>query len=310
MAQRPNRTPPQRPARPLIPPIDVSDLTTYPLKKRHSKVRVADFARPWKRGGSFEQFFASLPDLLAVKTLRAVATAIATAHRQKRPVIVGIGAHVIKVGLAPLLVDFMSRHPGIAVVADLTNRPVDLVQEGFDMAIRVAPSLDTALIGRKLATTHFRVVASADFLARHGVPDTPEMLSALPALTFSQPAPRLDWSWRRREMHGKVRMTARLASTSADTLRKAAVAGLGVSWLPSFVCGKDIEAGLLVPILEDCDWGSLGVHVLYLHRRFVPSRLRLFIDFLAESLGDDPSGDPWAPRAEDRRVMRAVVRSA
>lgn len=109
MAPRPNRTPPQRPARPLIPPIDVSDLTTYPLKKRHSKVRVADFARPWKRGGSFEQFFASLPDLLAVKTLRAVATAIATAHRQKRPVIVGIGAHVIKVGLAPVITDLMER---------------------------------------------------------------------------------------------------------------------------------------------------------------------------------------------------------
>ena len=107
MAPRPNRTPPQRPARPLIPPIDVSDLTTYPLKKRHSKVRVSDFARPWTSGGSFEQFFASLPDLLAVKTLRAVATAIATAHRQRRPVIVGIGAHVIKVGLAPLLVDLM-----------------------------------------------------------------------------------------------------------------------------------------------------------------------------------------------------------
>lgn len=109
MAQRPNRTPPQRPARPLIPPIDVSDLTTYPLKKRHSKVRVSDFATPWKRGGSFEQFFASLPDLLAAKMLRAVATAIATAHRQRRPVIVGIGAHVIKVGLAPLLVDLMER---------------------------------------------------------------------------------------------------------------------------------------------------------------------------------------------------------
>ena len=109
MAQRPNRTPPQRPARPLIPPIDVSDLTTYPLKKRHSKVRVTDFARPWTSGGSFEQFFASLPDLLAVKTLRAVATTIATAHRRRRPVIVGIGAHVIKVGLAPLLVDLMER---------------------------------------------------------------------------------------------------------------------------------------------------------------------------------------------------------
>lgn len=109
MATRPNRTPPQRPAPQLIPPIDVSDLTTYPLKKRHSKVRVSDFAQPWQRGGSFAQFYASLPDILAVKTLRAVATAIATAHRGHRPVIVGIGAHVIKVGLAPLLVDLMER---------------------------------------------------------------------------------------------------------------------------------------------------------------------------------------------------------
>lgn len=109
MATRPNRTPPQRPAPQLIPPIDVSELTTYPLKKRHSKVRVSDFAQPWTRGGSFAQFAASLPDLLAVKTLRAVAAAIATAHRQSRPVIVGIGAHVIKVGLNPVIVNLMER---------------------------------------------------------------------------------------------------------------------------------------------------------------------------------------------------------
>ena len=130
MAPRPNRTPPQRPARPLIPPIDVSDLTTYPLKKRHSKVRVSDFATPWKRGGSFEQFFASLPDLLAVKTLRAVAAAIATAHRRRRPVIVGIGAHVIKVGLAPLLVDLMER----GIVTALAMNGAGIIYD-FELAL-------------------------------------------------------------------------------------------------------------------------------------------------------------------------------
>ena len=109
MAKRPNRTPPHLPTRPLIPPINVSDLKTYPLKKRHSKVRVSDFAKPWKRGGSFIQFFRALPDILAVKTLRAVAKTMAAAHRQGRPVIVGIGAHIVKVGLNPIIVDWMKQ---------------------------------------------------------------------------------------------------------------------------------------------------------------------------------------------------------
>ncbi|NGZ99128.1 MAG: hypothetical protein CV089_23965, partial [Nitrospira sp. WS110] len=108
MGKRPDRTPPPRLPF-LIPPINVSDLKTYPLKKRHSKVRLADFATPWKPGKSFATFFSSLPDILAVKTLRAVTRAIVKAHRKRRPVIVGIGAHVIKVGLAPIITDLMRR---------------------------------------------------------------------------------------------------------------------------------------------------------------------------------------------------------
>jgi hypothetical protein len=109
LASRSNRTLPKRSRPSLIAPINVSDLKTYPLKKRHSKVEVSDFARPWRRGGSFSKFYATLPDILAVKTLRAVAHAIATAHRKRHPVIVGIGAHVIKVGLAPIVTDLMER---------------------------------------------------------------------------------------------------------------------------------------------------------------------------------------------------------
>ena len=109
MATRRSRTPRTVSPRPLIPPINVSDLKTYPLKKRYSKVRVSDFARPWQRGGSFQTFCATLPDILAVKTLRAVAGAIVQAHRKKRPVIAGIGAHVVKVGLAPIIIDLMER---------------------------------------------------------------------------------------------------------------------------------------------------------------------------------------------------------
>ena len=109
MAKPPDRQRPSIATPKLIPPINVTDLTTYPLKKRYSKVRVSDSARPWRRGESFSQFYRSLPDILAVKTLRAVARAVAKAHRKGRPVIVGIGAHVIKVGLSPILVDLMQQ---------------------------------------------------------------------------------------------------------------------------------------------------------------------------------------------------------
>jgi hypothetical protein len=108
-SHRSSRTPRKQSEPVLIPPIDVSALKTYPLKKRHSLVQVSNFATPWRRGGSFAKFFATLPDILAVKTLRAVAKAIVTAHRKNRPVIVGIGAHVIKVGLAPILTNLMER---------------------------------------------------------------------------------------------------------------------------------------------------------------------------------------------------------
>ena len=97
-----------------IPPrsiasIDVSRLKTYPLKTRHSKVKVSDFSVPWRRGGTFAKFLSGLPDILAVKTLRSLAKAIAQARRKGRPVILGMGAHPTKVGLNPVLVDLMRR---------------------------------------------------------------------------------------------------------------------------------------------------------------------------------------------------------
>ena len=109
MAKPPDRIGHCLSPRRLISPINVSDLKTYPLKKRHSKVRVSDFAKPWRKGGSFSRFYRALPDILAVKTLRAVARAIAQAHRRGRPVIDEIGAHVIKVGLTPILVTWMEQ---------------------------------------------------------------------------------------------------------------------------------------------------------------------------------------------------------
>ncbi|HEU4684524.1 MAG TPA: hypothetical protein VFS39_08505 [Nitrospira sp.] len=109
MAKSPDRPRPSVGTRRTIAPIDVAALKTYPLKKRRSKVRVSDFAKPWRAGESFGRFYRSLPDILGAKTLHSVVSAIVGAHRNGRPVIVGIGAHVVKVGLNPILVDLMTR---------------------------------------------------------------------------------------------------------------------------------------------------------------------------------------------------------
>ncbi|MDH4154056.1 MAG: hypothetical protein OEV01_09765 [Nitrospira sp.] len=158
---RPNRTAPTSPPA-LIAPINVSDLKTYPLKRRYSKVRVSDFAAPWKRGSSFKTFCDGLPDILAVQSLRAVTRAIVKAHRKRRPVIIGIGAHVIKVGLAPIITDLMERGivtavamNGAGIIHDFelalmghTSEEVDAeIDEGrFGMAEETGRILNEAII--------------------------------------------------------------------------------------------------------------------------------------------------------------------
>lgn len=197
--------------------------------------------------------------------------------------------------LAPLVGTFLERHAGIDLDLDFSNRVVDIVQEGFDLAIRVATSLDTALVGRRLATSRFHVVASPGYLARHGRPAAPTALAAHACLAFTVPTPRDEWRLTKDGETVAVSIAPRLRSTSSEALRLAACGGAGISWLPSFVCGGDLRAGSLVSLFPDHDAGSLGVYALFPHRRFLPVRVRLFLDFLAERLGGDPDADPWAP---------------
>lgn len=195
--------------------------------------------------------------------------------------------------LAPIAAEFMQRHPQIVLVLDFSNRVVDVVQEGYDVAIRVARSLDTSLIGRRLATSRFHVVASPDYLERHGRPATPQQLAEHACLTFAVPAPWDEWHFVGNGETISVKMNARLLSTSSEALRLAAKTGAGVSALPTFVCGQDLREGTLVSLFPEYDAGSLGIYALFLQRRFLPARVRVFIDFLAARLSASPDTDPW-----------------
>lgn len=198
--------------------------------------------------------------------------------------------------IAPIATDFMGRHGQIDLVLDFSNRIVDLVQEGYDVAIRIARRLDTSLIGRRLATSRIHIVASPHYLERHGRPATPHDLADHSCLTFAMPMPWDEWHFSANGVSSKVKIKAGLLSTSSEALRLAAKAGAGISALPTFVCGQDLRDRSLVSLFPEHDSGSLGVFALFLQRRFLPARVRLFLDFLAERMSAGPDSDPWDNR--------------
>jgi DNA-binding transcriptional LysR family regulator len=119
------------------------------------------------------------------------------------------------------------------------------------------------------------------------------------ALCFGVPAPWDRWSFTGESGACTVRVRPKLLSTSAEGLRIAAVDGMGMTLLPSFVCGADLRRGELVSLFDRDTPGALVIHALYPDRRFLPARVRLFIDHLASSLGGDGNADPWDARAAE-----------
>lgn len=188
---------------------------------------------------------------------------------------------------------FLERHPAIDITLDLTNRSVDIVQEGYDLAIRIARDLDTSLVGRRIALSRFHVVASPAYLAREGRPAEPAELARRQCLTFAVPQPWTTWSFRHGGEAQQVKITPRMLSTSAEALLQAARAGVGIGLLPTFVCGGALARGELVSLFPDCECGVLGIYILFPHRTLLPARVRLFIDFLVEAIGGGAERDPW-----------------
>jgi DNA-binding transcriptional LysR family regulator len=195
--------------------------------------------------------------------------------------------------LAPVMVEFLRRHPTIGIDVSSTNRMVDLVEEGIDVAIRISAAIDPKLIARRLATTSLVACASPDYLQTHGVPRTPDELEKHNCLVFGDSMYFREWPF---EKHGKrtvVRPSGNLRCGDSNVLRLAAVNGLGVLMLGSFILAEDLQAGRLVPILTQYTIGQFGVFAVYANRRFLPPKVRLFVDALVDRFGPDPQRDPF-----------------
>lgn len=183
--------------------------------------------------------------------------------------------------LAPLWPRFLAANPRVTIDVTLNDRVVDLVDEGFDLAIRIAHRLDPQLISRRLATTRMVLCASPDYLARHGTPTHPRELAAHSVFAYSYWSTGDDWSFKGPEGIETVRVEPRIRSNSGDTCRAAALQGHGIVLQPDFLIGPDLRDGTLVELMSSYRSLELGVHVVYATRKHMPMKSRRLIDFLA-----------------------------
>jgi DNA-binding transcriptional LysR family regulator len=199
--------------------------------------------------------------------------------------------------LAALLATFLERYPEITVDLRLSNRVVDLVEDRIDVALRYAPSLDASYVARPLATSRLALWASPQYLRAHGRPRKPEDLHEHRCLVFSEPAPRDELSFTRGSKRVRVKLKPTMLSNSGEALMECACASAGVALAPSMLAAKAYAQGRVEPIL--LDWSILDgrLFACYPHRRHLSPKVAALIEFLRAAYGDDPSRDPWWPKA-------------
>ena len=192
--------------------------------------------------------------------------------------------------LPPIVARFLAAHPAVTVHLNLTNRPVSLVEEGLDVAVRVAsPSLSGDYVARLLAPLPMGVAASPAHLREHGRPHKPQDLAHHRNLVFIEPQPRLRWTFARGGARTEVTVNPVLSTNSGTALVVAAAADAGITIAPIFTLRPFLEAGSLVLLLTD--WKiepDLRLFAVYPHRRFLSPNVTSFVEALRQGLGVAP----------------------
>lgn len=191
--------------------------------------------------------------------------------------------------LAPLWPRFMAAYPEVDLDINLSDRVVDLVEEGFDLAIRISRGGSQAHVARKLATSHNIVCASPDYVAAHGAPASPAELEHHACVAYTQtPAPD---EWQFLDASGQpyaARIRSRFAANNGDTVRAMALSGQAIAWLPTFLAGDDLRAGRLVHLMPDHAPPPIDILAVYPSRRHLSAKVRAMVDFLADAFRGVP----------------------
>ncbi|WP_119458837.1 LysR family transcriptional regulator [Rhodospirillaceae bacterium SYSU D60014] len=202
--------------------------------------------------------------------------------------------------LAPAIPDFLARYPELQIDLTLNDRFVDLVDGGYDVAVRIGALADSSLIARKLAPARRIVCGSPDYFARHGVPQLPEDLADHNCLGYSYQVSGNEWPFRGPEREHRVKVSGSFEVNNGDALRAAAIGGLGIVLLPSFIIGDDLAAGRLRCVLSAYRAPETDIHAVYPHSRHLSAKVRAFVDFLAERFGPQPYWDKALPAPDGK----------
>ena len=193
--------------------------------------------------------------------------------------------------LGPFLSDFLAHYPSVQVDMTMTDRRIDIVEEGYDIAIRIGALPDSSLVTRTLAPSRRVLCAAPAYLAQHGVPQTPADLADHNCLGHSSMRSAEEWPFRDPQGDITIRATGSLAVNNGDMLRLAALAGTGLALLPTFIVGPDLAAGRLRAVLCDYEPQQHPISAVYAAGRPVAAKVRAFIDHLAACFGDAPYWD-------------------
>jgi DNA-binding transcriptional LysR family regulator len=194
--------------------------------------------------------------------------------------------------LAPIIPAFLERYPDIEIDMSMNDRFVSLIDEGYDLAVRIGKLGDSSLIARTLAPARRVVCASPAYLAKRGTPLTPSDLNEHCCLTYSNMSLSDEWDFcRANGSRWPVEVNGRLRINNGDALRQAALAGIGVIMQPSFIVGRDLQAGTLTAVLTDYLAQDVNIHAVYPHNQHLSPKVRAFVDFLAERFGPHPYWD-------------------
>lgn len=204
---------------------------------------------------------------------------------------------LMHLGLA--ITAFLQTHPDIEFDLDFNDRQVDLLAEGFDLAIRIASLPDSSLIARRLAPIQAVMCASPAYLERMGTPQTPEQLVRHHCLVYNLIS-NFE-SWNLYDAAGqliKTKITPYLKASNGEFLRDAAVDGLGIVLLPAFIVYREIERGALVPVLTGYRYTQLAAYAIYPQTRHLSQRVRAFVDFLSQRFEGVPYWDSCLQNAQ------------
>lgn len=188
--------------------------------------------------------------------------------------------------MAPLWCDFLDMHPRVTLDVQLSDRVVDLVEEGLDLAVRIARLPDSSLISRKLASTRLVLCASPDYLRRRGVPLHPSELTQHDVIGYSLLSMGDQWQFTGPEGLVSVKVRPRLWSNNGDSCIATALKGGGIQLQPTFLIDQELSNGTLVEILPQYRSAELGIYALYPSKRFLQPKIRALVDFLTHQWTD------------------------